>query len=175
MDIRPEAQADFAAIGELVSASMRPQEAVLVELIRASDRYLPELALVAVERRGAVVGHVMLSQVDLVGPEMTRQVLCLAPLAVTPPQQRRGIGSALVRRALSDAEARSEPLVMVLGHAAYYPRFGFEPARPLGIDPPQPRIRDEVWMVRRLSAYSPELRGRIEYPSAFAAAGSAAG
>jgi putative acetyltransferase len=173
MQVRPEAPSDFPAIRDLVVAAMRPQEADLIALIRASERYLPELALVAVESSGALVGHVMVSQVDLVGTEMTRRVLCLAPLAVTPSRQRQGIGSWLVRRALSHAEARAEPLVMVLGHAAYYQRFGFEPARPNGIDPPNSRIRDEVWMVRRLSAYSPELRGRIDYPAAFAAVSAA--
>ncbi len=126
--------------------------------------YVPELALVA-EKDGEVVGHVMLTYADLDG----RQVLSLAPLAVKPGRQRGGIGIALTQEALRKADERGEPLVIVLGHQTYYPRFGFEPARQHGIEPPDPQIPDEVFMVVRLRAYDPGLRGRITYPDAFSA------
>lgn len=124
--------------------------------------YVPELALVA-ESEGETLGHVMLTYADLDG----RRVLSLAPLAVKPGRQRDGVGIALTREALAKADEQSEPLVIVLGHPTYYPRFGFEPARAHGIEPPNPQIPDEVFMVVRLRAYDPVFRGRITYPPAF--------
>jgi putative acetyltransferase len=167
MLIRPETLDDYAAIGRIVAVAARPQDARLVDLIRESDRYLPDLSFVAVGEDGLVLGYLMLSRVDLVS-DVTRQVLCLAPMAVAPTRQRAGVGSTLIRHGLGAAEAQGEPLVLVLGHATYYPRFGFEPARPLGIEPPNGwTIPDEVWMVRRLGTYTAEYRGRVRYPPVF--------
>jgi putative acetyltransferase len=105
----------------------------------------------------------MLTYADLDG----RRVLSLAPLAVKPGRQRDGIGIALTRTVLGAADERGEPLVIVLGHPTYYPRFGFESARQHGIEPPDPQIPDDVFMVVPLRAYDPALRGRITYPDAF--------
>ena len=58
------------------------------------------------------------------------------------------------------------PLVSVLGHPEYYPRFGFEPARPLGIDPPFD-VPDEAWMARKLPRYTEEAKGAVRYAQAF--------
>ena len=86
----------------------REEEARLVDAIRASDRYVAELSLVAVDS-GEIVGHVMLSYVDLDG----RDVLQLSPLSVAPDRQGQGIGCALSRKALRLADKRGEPLVVV--------------------------------------------------------------
>lgn len=163
MRIRREQSDDFDAIHEIVEAAFgQPDEAELVRRLRASDVYVPELALVA-EIDGQILGHIMLTYADLDG----RRVLSLAPLAVKPGRQRDGIGISLTKEALARADERGEPLVIVLGHAEYYPRFGFEPARRHGIEPPDPQIPDEVFMVVRLRSYDPTLRGRITYPPAF--------
>lgn len=138
----------------------------LVERIRASECYVPELALVAVEG-GAVVGHVMFSYVTLRRAQDEKRVLCLSPLAVSPAVQRNGIGSALVRAGVAGAEVRGEPLAIVEGIPAYYPQFGFERARTHGIEPPSLKIPDAAFMVLRLSSYEPSLRGTIAYSPAF--------
>jgi putative acetyltransferase len=136
----------------------------MVEAIRRSDGYVPELSLVA-ELEGRIVGHLMLSYVGLAGDE--RRVLELGPMSVTPERQREGIGSALVREALRLAEERGEPLVLVLGHATHYPRFGLRPAAELGISPPDPSMSDEFFMAVPLLAYDATLRGRAVFPAAF--------
>lgn len=166
MRIRPEKPQDFGAIDDVVTAAFgQPDEARLVRLLRDSDAYVPELTLVA-EEHGEIVGHIMLSYAELTGGG-PRRVLSLAPLAVRPGRQRDGIGIALTQKALELAEERGEPLVIVLGHPAYYPRFGFEPARQHGIEPPDPNFSDEAFMLVRLRAYDPNIRGTISYPAAF--------
>ena len=69
---------------------------------------------------------------------------------------------------LSAAVARRLPIICLLGHPWYYPRFGFEPARPLGIEPEVPTWPDDAWMVLRLPDWTPDLRGVAHFPPAFA-------
>jgi predicted N-acetyltransferase YhbS len=96
-----------------------------------------------------------------------KRELILSPLAAKPGLQRGGIGKALVRGGIARAEARGEPLIIVEGIPAYYPQFGFERARGIGIEPPNEHIPDAAWMVLRLSNYDPALLGRIIYSAAF--------
>lgn len=167
MIVRPETPDDFEAIQALVAAAFgRGNEAELVRLLRASDAYLPELALVA-EIDDEIAGHILISYVTLLNDDEEFQVLSLAPLAVLPERQNSGIGGALVEAGLEIADERGEPLVVLLGHPEYYPRFGFEVASGYGIEPPYDGVRDAAFMVRRLSAYDARYRGRIQYPSAF--------
>jgi len=166
MIVRPETPSDYETIEELLrSAFGRSVESQLVRSLRASDSYVPDLALVA-EENGKVVGHIVFSYVTLKADEECR-VLALACMAVTPERQRRGIGGALVEAGLERAEERGEPLVIVVGHPTYYPRFGFESARRCGIEPPSEEFPDDAFMVRRLSGYSERHRGRVVYPPAF--------
>lgn len=163
--LRSEEPEDRDAIAAVPAAAFRQhREARMVAAIRSSDAFVPELSLVA-ELAGEIVGHLMLSYVELEGS--SRRGLELGPMSVEPERQRRAIGSALVRQALRRAEDRSEPLVLVLGHPTYYPRFGFRPASELGIAPPDPSIPDEVFMAIALRAYDPALRGRVVFPPAF--------
>jgi len=166
MIVRPETPSDYEAIDELLrSAFGGADESQLVRSLRASDNYVPDLALVA-EENGQVVGHIVFSYITLKGDEEFR-VLALACMAVTPGRQRRGIGGALVEAGLERCEDRGEPLAIVVGHPTYYPRFGFEPARRHGIEPPSADFPDDAFMVRRVSGYSERQRGRVVYPPAF--------
>src|SRR5688500_5814393 len=118
---RKETKGDWPAIASVTEAAFgKPREARMVEAIRNTDGFVPELSLVA-EEDGRVVGHIMLSYVRLEGQE--RLLLEIAPMSVHPERQRSGVGSALIQEALRLADGRGEPLVLVLGHAAYYPRF----------------------------------------------------
>jgi putative acetyltransferase len=170
--IRPEREADRPVIAEVVRAAFvgQPDEvASFIERIRASEQFIPELALVAEDSSG-VIAHVMLSWVGIEGGSRPR-ILNLTPMSVRPDRQRVGVGSQLIRDALGRAEEVSEPAVMVEGIPGYYPRFGFEQASALGFISPDPKIPDEAFMVKRLPGYSPDLAGRIVYPAAFGALG----
>lgn len=171
MLIRPEAAADCAAIGAVVAAAFDSvAHSDLVERIRASPGYEPDLALVAVAG-GVVVGHVMISRAILRNDAGDRRICMLSPLAVAPAHQRHGIGGALVTAVLAAADARGEPLVVLEGSPVYYGRFGFEPATTHGIHIHLPDwAPPEAAQVRRLSAYDaddPTLHGTVVYPPAF--------
>jgi putative acetyltransferase len=88
-------------------------------------------------------------------------------MAVLPEHQRSGAGAALLTDALERAAETPFPLVVVVGHAEYYPRFGFEQADPLGLRAPF-EVPSEAWMAYRLPNYSPETRGTVLYPEPFA-------
>lgn len=98
-------------------------EAHLVDLLR--DQARPIVSLVA-EENAAVVGHVMFTPVSL--PRFHGLIMGLAPMAVAPTRQRRGIGSELVRAGLERCKELGAVAVVVLGHPHFYPRFGFAPA-----------------------------------------------
>jgi putative acetyltransferase len=162
--IRTEQAADRAAVAAVTTAAFgRADEARMIEAIRASDGFVPALSLVA-EHAGEVVGHAIVSYVGLEGSE--RRLLELGPIAVRPDVQGRGVGGELIRRALDLAEARGEPVVLVLGSPAYYARFGFRPDAELGIDPPA-GIPEHAFMAAPLAAYDGTLRGRVVFPAQF--------
>jgi putative acetyltransferase len=159
--IRPEQPSDYDEIDELVRAAFdQDDEVALVRKIRTLDTYVPELALVATDN-DQIIGHIMLSYAKL----DDGRVLQLAPLAVRPDRQHEGIGDSLTRVALRMADEKKEPLVLVLGHPEYYPRFGFESARDKGIVSSIEGVPDEAWMVKTLSAYDPALTGTARFPA----------
>ena len=169
LNLRSEQALDHDAIAAVVVDAFNPQHgpevAALVERIRASEHYVPELALVAEDESG-IVGHVMLSWVGLEGGTRDR-ILCLSPLAVRPDRQRTGVGGRLVEAVLERAEQAGEPAVFLEGIPDYYPRFGFELASSLGFLPPKEGIPDAAFLIRRLTAYDPAIAGRVVYPEAF--------
>ncbi|HMK10266.1 MAG TPA: N-acetyltransferase [Acidimicrobiales bacterium] len=166
--IRAEQPRDAPAISRVVEAAFgKRAEALLVELLRASSCFIPELSLVAeVDER--VVGHVMITTAWLEEGADRRPIANLSPLAVAPEHQRSGVGSALMRAVTAAADARGEPLVILQGNPGYYQRFGFEWSVPLGItmDLPDWAPR-EAAQVLKLGAYDPTIRGHVVLPSAF--------
>lgn len=127
----------------------RPEEARLVDALRAA--YPDALSLVA-EDEGLVLGHVLFTPVVVESGGRRARGLGLAPLAVLPERQREGLGSRLVRRGLELLAERGAPFVVVLGHPAYYPRFGFERASRHGLEPSWEGIPDEAFQVLVLDA-----------------------
>lgn len=168
--IRTESPDDVEAIQQVVVAAFGSEaEARLVDRIRASPEYVPEMALVA-EADGEIVGHVMVSYA-VIRNDSDRRICMLSPLAVVPEFQRTGIGSALVRAALAAAEAQGEPMVILEGSPEYYGRLGFEHSVKYGIEIHLPDwAPPEAAQVMRLMAFDrndPTLRGTVVYPAAF--------
>jgi putative acetyltransferase len=129
--VRQEQPGDAAAVHRVVAAAFKGRtEADLVDKLRANGRFA--LSLVAVQG-GAVVGHVLLTDVTVAGHGLVPRGAGLAPLAVRPTFQRRGIGAMLVRAALQRAARAGYGFVCLLGDPSYYQRFGFRPASTLGL------------------------------------------
>lgn len=151
---------DVRRVNEL--AFGRPDEANLVDALRAAR---PHVSLVA-EDGGRVVGHIFFSPVSFESGGAGARAMALGPMAVVPEMQNGGVGSRLVREGLEECRRVGAVAVVVLGHADYYPRFGFERASAKGLRCKWP-VGDEHFMatelvpgaldgVRGLVAYRPE-------------------
>jgi putative acetyltransferase len=168
--IRKETPADRAAIFEVnLRAFGQPAEATLVDALRRDGDFIPELSLVA-EREGKVAGHILFPPITLESPAGSVPAVALAPMAVLPELQRRGIGSLLVKEGLAACRRLGHRIVIVVGHPEYYQRFGFVSARTRGIEAPFP-VPDEAFMAIALAEGSLEgVHGTVRYPPAFDAA-----
>jgi putative acetyltransferase len=162
--VRPERPEDFDAARAVNERAFGDGslEGALVDALRAEAAHVPELCLVALDGE-EVVGHIFFSRARLASGH---EVLALAPMAVAPERQRAGVGSRLVEASLRRAADTQYPLVVVLGHPGYYPRFGFEPAGGYGVEAPWD-VPPEAWMVFPLPAYDAKARGVVAYPEAF--------
>jgi putative acetyltransferase len=172
--IRAEAPGEAPAIRAVDDRAFgTTHEGRIVDDIRGTDRWIDGGSIVAVDEEaddpttGSLVGHLLISEgdVDLDGGG-TRRIWMIGPVAVIPERQGQGIGGMLVRAAAALGTERGQPLLILLGHADYYPRFGFEPARAIGIEAPRP-WRDANWLALRLPAWTPDLRGVARFPAAF--------
>lgn len=165
--VRAELPVDIDQIHELHRTSFsRPAEAELVDAVRASAGFIPQLSLVAATADGSVLGHVLISRVELQRDEESTAVLALAPVAVLPAHRDRGIGSTLVAGALAMAEERDEPFVVVLGSPRFFARFGFLPAAGFGVTGPYD-VPDDVYQIYPQPATEIP-GGRVVYPPSFA-------
>lgn len=163
--IRPEKHGDIHAVHALNEAAFeRATEAGLVDRLREDAG--PLISLVA-EDGDAIVGHILFSPVELAGhPDLV--LMGLGPMAVKPERQGRGIGSELVLQGLDACERLGCQGVFVLGHPAYYRRFGFRPASQFGITSEYEDVGD-AFMVHEIEPGSLEGRsGTVHYPAAFA-------
>jgi predicted N-acetyltransferase YhbS len=129
MLIRPERVADYAEIGALHAHAFgnRAAEALIVALLRQRRAFDPELALVA-EENGHIIGHVLFSphRVRLLNTSVS--AVNLAPIAVDPAHQGRGIGGKLIAEGHAIAASKGYSFSFLLGHTSYYPRFGYQTA-----------------------------------------------
>jgi len=164
--IRPEQPEEITDIRHVnLAAFGAAVEADLVDALRQHAQ--PFLSLVAVEA-DEVVGHIAFSPVTLVQhPDL--RIAGLAPMAVLPSRQRQGIGTSLVRAGLHESVRLGFEAVVVLGHAGYYPRFGFQAASSLGLAS-EYNVPDDAFMALELRpgalhGYS----GTIRYHPSFGA------
>src|SRR5688500_12949132 len=151
---------ELAAIREVNEAAFGgSDEADLVDNIRVGEHQL--LSLVAeVERR--VVGHLLFSRMWVESLSDTTEAVALAPVAVLPDHQRKGIGSSLIQEGLQLLRRKGERIVIVVGHSDYYPRFGFSSQLVEHIESPFPR---DVFMAMELEPGAlAGVKGTVKYP-----------
>jgi len=140
----------------------RPNEADLVDNLRVEGGVL--LSLIAeIEKR--LIGHILFSRMFIETGGVSIPAAALAPMAVLPEYQRRGVGGRLIEFGLDLLRARGERIVIVLGHSDYYPRFGFSCEKARFLDSPFP---SDVFMAMELSAGALDgVRGKVRYPAPF--------
>jgi putative acetyltransferase len=147
LQIRREMPGDIKAVHRInAEAFGREAEALLVDKMREHGALI--LSLVAVNDE-AVVGHVAFSPVEITSEQKTLNGLTLAPVAVLPSYQNKGIGSMLVRAGLGECRKQGYEIVFLVGHPEYYPRFGFVPAKADGFEC-EYEAPEEAWMVIEL-------------------------
>jgi putative acetyltransferase len=158
--IRYARPSDHEAIARIVEAAFgQADEARLVERLRAADDVLFELVA---ERDGEVAGHILFSRLWADRAEL---FAALAPLAVAPGVQNSGLGSALTRRSLECAKEFGAHGVLVLGHPAYYPRFGF--SREAAAKVASPYSASPAFMALALEPGAFDAPLTVAYPEAF--------
>lgn len=128
-----------------------PEIGELVRELLEDQTALPRLSLAAVEH-DAIVGHILFTKVTIVGATRDVSAQILAPLAVLPEAQNKGVGVLLIEEGLNELRKSGVKLVFVLGHPGYYPRCGFTPAGVHGFEAPYviPEEHSGAWMVQEL-------------------------
>jgi putative acetyltransferase len=162
---RPDDETSIALVHELAFGTSG--EARLVEALRRTTSWIPELSLVA-ESDEQIVGHVLFTQIGVRESERLHPALALAPVGVLPERQNAAIGSRLIRAGLETARNLRHEIVLVLGHPSYYPRFGFMPASAYGIRYPQAGHEAAFMVLELLPGALAKVCGVAEYPRPFA-------
>ena len=163
--IREEIPADHDAVRDLNRQAFGgTAEAELVDRLRTRGAVI--VSLVAVENN-EIVGHILFSDLPIETKQAVIHAVSLAPMAVLPQYQRRGIGSALVRRGLELCRERGYSIVVVLGHPEYYPRFGFAAVLATNLKSPYSGA-GASWMALELVPGALDgVKGTVRYPEAF--------
>lgn len=166
--IRQETESDFAAVYDILKTAFdQKDEADLVDLLRLSDAFIPQLSLVATQDN-QIVGYILFTKIKIRGGKNAiYESLALAPVAVSPDWQKQGIGGQLIRAGLEQAKKLGHSSVIVLGHEHYYPKFGFQPARKWQIKAPF-EVPTEVFMALELTKNGlAGVTGTVKYDKAF--------
>jgi putative acetyltransferase len=165
--LRPESPEDEGEIRFIHQAAFgRPDEADLLERLRAEGAVLASLVAEEADREEKrIVAHILFSRMSIESSTGRVPAVALAPIAVLPERQRRGIGGKLIRYGLDLLRSRGERIVIVLGDPDYYPRFGFSREKARLLESPFP---PEAFMALELQPGALDgVRGKVRYAAAF--------
>ncbi|MCI4671821.1 MAG: N-acetyltransferase [Bacteroidia bacterium] len=172
MKIRTEQKKDFDAVFNLIQRAFEKevysdhQEQFLVERLRKSEAFIPELSMVA-EIGGKIVGHILLTRLKIKTEHGEFDSLALAPVSVLPEFQGKGIGGKLILEAHEKAKELGHGSIILLGHEKYYPRFGYQQAANYGIELPFEAPKENCMVIELIKHALSGVCGMVEYPKEF--------
>jgi putative acetyltransferase len=166
--VRKEDINDYPEVKNVLDLAFgQGNEGKLVERLRNNPDFNPELSLVA-ECGKRVIGYILFFPIAITRSDARLISLALAPMAVDPDFQRKGIGKRLVEAGISRARQSGHKSVIVLGHPEYYQRFGFEPASKWNIRPPFEGVPDNAFLaIELVNDGLKDVRGIVQYPEEF--------
>lgn len=170
--IRQENKKDHKAVFNLIEKAFKAEELsdhseqFLVERLRKSDAFIPDLSLVA-EMDGKIVGHILLTKLKIRDKSNEFISLALAPVSVLPEFQGKGIGGKLIVEAHRVARILGYQSVILLGHEKYYPKFGYKQADQFGIELPFDVPKENSMAIELIENGLSGVSGMVEYPRAF--------
>lgn len=142
------------------------KEQFLVERLRKSRTFVPELSIVA-EVGEKIVGHILLTKIKIKHGQSEFDSLALAPVSVLPGYQGKGVGKRLIEQAHKEARRLGYKSIVLLGHEKYYPRFGYLQADKFGIELPFEAPKENCMAVELEKGGLNGVRGKVEYPKEF--------
>ena len=170
--IRTEREKDHQDVFQLVEKAFAQEEysdhkeQYLVERLRKSDAFIPALSLVA-ELDKDIIGFILLTKIHIDNGANSFHALALAPVVVHPDFQHKGIGGQLIREAHKKAKELGYQRIVLLGHAEYYPRFGYERTSKYNIRLPFEAPEENCMIIGLNPGAMKGVSGTVVYPSAF--------
>ncbi|MEN2487637.1 N-acetyltransferase [Flavobacterium sp. B11] len=170
--LRQENKNDFESVFHLIEKAFEKEEysdhkeQFLVERLRKSDAFIPELSIVA-ETDNHIIGHILFTKLQIKNETQTFTSLALAPISVLPEFQGKGIGSKLILHGHEIAKSLGCKSVILLGHQDYYPRFGYELCEKYNIKMPFDVPAENCMVIALIEDGLKEVSGEVVYPKAF--------
>jgi predicted N-acetyltransferase YhbS len=172
MTIRQETEKDHSEVFSVIESAFKEAEFTdnteqfLVERLRKSDGFIPELSMIA-EIDGKIVGHILLTKLKIKNKSTEFDSLALAPVSVLPEFQGKGIGGKLIMEAHKKAKELGHKSIVLLGHENYYPRFGYKQADKYGIELPFDVPKENCMVIELIENGLNGINGMVEYPKEF--------
>ncbi len=172
ISIRQEKEKDFQAVFSVIERAFKDEllsdckEQFLVERLRNSVSFIPELSLIA-EFDKQAVGHILLTKIKIVNDTHSFDSLALAPVTVLPEFQKQGIGGQMITYAHKKAIELGHKSIVLLGHKNYYPKFGYLPANKFGIEFPFDVPDENCKVLELIENGLKGVAGKVKYPYEF--------
>ncbi|MEZ0181741.1 GNAT family N-acetyltransferase [Flavobacterium oncorhynchi] len=170
--LRQENENDYKSVFQLIEKAFEKEEysdhkeQFLVERLRKSEAFIPELSIVA-EVEDKIVGHILFTKLEIKNESQSFQSLALAPVSVLPEFQGKGIGSKLILYGHELAKELGYKSVILLGHQDYYPRFGYELCEKYNIKMPFDVPAENCMVISLTENGLSGISGNVVYPSTF--------
>ena len=172
MNIRKEEKSDYEQIFKLIEKAFENEEysdhreQFLVERLRNSDSFVPDLSIVF-EMNEMIVGYILLTKIKINHSDFSYDSLALAPVAVLPNYQGNGIGGHLIEFAHKKATELGFESIILLGHPTYYPKFGYRKASDFDIQLPFDVPDENCMAIELVEDALKNVNGMVEYPKEF--------